>query len=338
MSKSFTNPQEIQQLIQLVESLDLPKEKKKSAMQNIQQFSTAGKQMHLKRMFKTMGRARVNRQKEAMKHRPFPIPPGPEVLSTGNIPLGVVKGTRTVNALDGDEELPTHFLVAGATGASKSTLTKPMLISMAKAGYQINVFSPKPQEYLDLYPYFKDTANYWVVNDEATPFYENPFESPVVAIEPERWVMQVSSLFFDGMFSMQSHLVSCIRDIQKAEGISAVSFADLEKYLVGMITPKKDGGLGVRLYNKQALERLLIRVRQALTGVIGYKCRTGYSFPQLMQKHNFFLVGGITSIAVRHFFIRIILTKIWMFQRFSQEKRLRIIFIDDAQPLLKSGV
>ncbi len=337
MSKSFTNSQDIQGLIELVESLGLSPERKNDALLNIRQFARAGKQMHLKRMFKRMGRAGINRQREALKHKPFPIPPGPAILSTGNIPLGIVKGTRTVNALDGAEELPIHWLTAGATGASKSTLTKPILIESAKNGYQINVFSPKPQEYLDLYPYFKDTANYWVINDDATPFYENPFESPTPKIETDTWVMQGSSLFFDGMFSMQSHLVSCIRDIQAAEGIGAVSFADLETYLVGMITPKKEGGLGTRLYNKQALERLLIRVRQALTGVKGYRCRNGYPFSQLMQKHNFWLVGGITSIAVRHYFIKMLLTKIWMYQRNCLEKRLRVIFIDDAQPLLKSG-
>ncbi len=330
MQKKHNIEDVLQDMQDVLDKIRAPDHIKERAAAQIRKFKKFEDEFYKKRFISIVKPYLDKLREEEQFSLPFEVPPGPEVLSTGEIPLGkIVLSDETfyLNCLH-KEEFSLHTLVVGATGASKSTLVKPAIIAAGMAGCQITAFSPKREELYEMYHYFGNNANYWPINDEVIELFDNPFEAPCAGAD---WDSQVGSFWFDGRTSMRFHLTSCIKDVRNLHGIEIPSLMDLERYVSHLIAQ----GYRQNQYDRQALFRLQIRIRSALSGVKGYACRKGHTFSELMSKHNFFLTEGITSIDVRSFFVKEMVTKIWTHQRSLQEKPLHIIFIDDAQPLIE---
>ena len=314
--KKYASEDVILEMQNVLEKIRAPDDIKQRAAAQIIKLKKTGDEYYQKRFLSIVKPYLDKLREEEQFFLPFEVPPGPEVLSQGEIPAGQIilsDGTGYLNCLH-KEEFSLHTLVVGATGASKSTLVKPAIIAAGMAGYQITAFSPKPEELYEMYHYFGNKANYWPINDEVIEFFDNPFEAPCDGAD---WDSQVGSFWFDGRTSMRFHLTSCIKDVRNLYGVEIPSLMDLERYVSHLISQ----GYKQNQYDRQALFRLQIRIRSALSGVKGYACRKGYHFSELMGKHNFFLTGGITSIDVRNFFIKEMVTKVWTYQKLYQRSR-----------------
>ena len=307
------------------------------SMIEVDKWAKSGAEVHHQRLDKINDLYVKEVERWEYQFQPFPAPPGPEVLSTGPIWLGLKiplpDGSYYPICYDPFKD-GALILLAGPPNVGKTTILHQTILSILEADLagtidaRIHYFSAKKtDEAFRLYPWFRGRSNWFIPN--VLPFPRNPLHSS----DPQR--PGVLSDSWPGMMSGRGHFTIICRKIQEILGIKHPSMEDIRRFTAMMLTPRSAGGLGTGPLDRLAIQRVNARAEIYVSQIKGYQAREGITAEFLMEsdKHNFILLEKAGNVDARKVCVDDLISDMWSIKKTSPSLKDRVDFIivDDFQ-------